>query len=231
MVSRRTRSYKDKRPAGIFGQFMLPIAVIMAIALLYFSIKLFFLNSSEPKRQEPPSGRPTVSADAPGNAPAVSAEQPAQPVQPAPPATSTPSTTPAPPRPTRVVAGPVDGQPPAAAPKPQQPAARPTETKPGGAQQTTPPATVKPAEQPAAAKPPAVKRYDVQIGAFSARENAVQLVHKARAQGYEVYVNESEKEGPPYRVRVKGTADRQKTEALSAKLKAQGYPIYVVTIN
>lgn len=225
MVSRRTRSYKDKRPAGIFGQFMLPIAVIMAIALLYFSIKLFFLNTSEPKRQETASGRPTVSADAPANAPAVSAEPPAPPVPPAPPAQ---------PRPTHVVAGPVDGQPAAAVPK--QPDTRPAGTKPNAPQQATPPAkpqpaASKPAEPPAAPKPPAVKRYDVQIGAFSARENAVQLVHKARAQGYEVYVNESEREGPPYRVRVKGTADRQQTEALSAKLKAQGYPIYVVTIN
>lgn len=222
MVSRRTRSYKDKRPAGIFGQFMLPIAVIMAIALLYFSIKLFFLNSSEPKEQGTSSGRPAVSAEAPGNTPAVSAEPPAQP---------TPSAPPAQPRPTHVVAGPVDGQPSTTGPKPQQPVVRPTETKPVVAQRTTPPAAAKPAEQPPAAKPPAVKRYDVQIGAFSARENAVQLVHKARAQGYEVYVNESEKDGPPYRVRVKGTADRQKTEVLSAKLKAQGYPIYVVTIN
>lgn len=221
MVSRRTRSYKDKGPAGIFGQFMLPIAVIMAIALLYFSIKLFFVNSGESRRQETAGSRPVVSAEAPGNAPAVVAEQPAP---------QAPATPPAQPRPAQVVAGPVDGQSAQTGPKPQQPGARPSETKPAAAQQATPPAKT----QPAATKPaqtPAIKRYDVQIGAFSARDNAVQLLHKARAQGYEVYVNESEREGPPYRVRVKGTADKQQTEALSAKLKQQGYPIYVVTIN
>lgn len=230
MVSRRTRSYKDKRPAGIFGQFMLPIAVIMAIILLYFSVKLFFLNSSEPKRQETSSGRPAVSSEAQGNASAVPAEQPVPDVPPAAPAAPVPSAPPAQPRPAPIVAGPVDGQPSTTAQKPQPPAARPAETKPAAPPKATPPAAPKPA-QPTAAKPPAVRRYDIQIGAFSARDNAVQLVHKARAQGYEVYVNEAEKDGPPYRVRVKGTADRQQTEALSAKLKAQGYPIYVVTIN
>lgn len=216
MVSRRTRSYKDKRPAGIFGQFMLPIAVIMAIALLYFSIKLFFLNTGGSGKKVAADTKPVVTVEAPVNEPAVSAE---------------PSAPPARPRPAQVVAGPVDGQAAQAGLKPQQPAVRPVEAKPA----TAPPATPAAKPQPAAPKPPeqpaAAKRYDVQIGAFSARENAVQLVQKVRAQGYDVYVNESERDGPPYRVRVRGSADRQQTEALSAKLKAQGYPIYVITIN
>lgn len=225
MVSRRTRSYKDKRPAGIFGQFMLPLAVIMAIALLYFSIKLFFLNSGDQRRNTTAVAPAVVSADAP---------QPVQAVPAEPPAPQTPPATAA--KPPKIVAGPVGDQtakptPPAATPAtPPATAAKP----PAKPTQTTPPAaTAKPpASTPSTpVKPAAVKRYDVQIGAFSARDNAVQLVQKVRAQGYEVYVNEPESADPPYRVRVKGPADRSQAESLSVKLQEQGYPVYIVAIN
>ena len=45
MVTRRTRNYKEKKPMTTFGQFILPLTVIMALALLFFSVKLFFFNT------------------------------------------------------------------------------------------------------------------------------------------------------------------------------------------
>lgn len=213
MVSRRTRSYKDKSSTGVFGQFMLPLAVIMAIVLLYFSIKLFFLNSGGAKRKDIVASPAVVSVDVPPTAQAVPVEPPKPQT---PPATQTP----------KIIAGPTGDQ----AAKPTPPATTATPPVKPVATQTTPPSTtVKP---PAAtATPAAVRRYDVQIGAFSARDNAVQLVRAARAQGYDVYVNEPESAAPPYRVRVKGPADRSQAESLSVKLKEQGYPVYIVAIN
>ncbi len=35
MVTRRTRNYKEKKPMATFGQFILPLTVIMAVALLF----------------------------------------------------------------------------------------------------------------------------------------------------------------------------------------------------
>lgn len=232
MVSRRTRSYKEKRPVGIFGQFMLPLAVVMAIALLYFSIKLFFLNSGTAGVDNIAGGGQTTTH----SVQAVSAE---------PPQVQTPPVVPV--QVPRVVAGPVDDKtassqpgtrPPAVATPPTTAVKPPATTKPP-ATATTPPAVAKPpataTKPPTATTPPATaavaKRYDVQIGAFSSRDNAVQLVRNTRAQGYEVYVNEPESAAPPYRVRVKGPADRQKAETLSAKLKEQGYPVYIIAIN
>lgn len=220
MVSRRTRSYKDKRPAGVFGQFMLPFAVVMAIALLYFSIKLFFLSGGSNKREDSAGGQAVVPVQ---TRPAV---QPAPAEQPQ-------SQTPAQVQP-QTVAGPVGTW------ATHTPHAATTTTKPTAAQSTpssvssTEPKTaqtIPPAASTAKPLPLSIRRYDVQIGAFSSRDNAVQLVQKVRAQGYEVYVNEPEQEGPPYRVRVKGTVERQRAESLSAKLKELGYPIYIIAIN
>lgn len=237
MVSRRTRSYKEKRPAGIFGQFMLPLAVVMAIALLYFSIKLFFFNSAEEvnvvdipgSRHTTTDNVQTVSVDPPQVRTPAAAQTGIPTVVAGPVSDQTASgqpnvkppvvTTP----PATIVTPPVVTTPPATTVKPPVVTTPPATTvKPPVV--TTPPATT--------TKPPAaVKRYDVQIGAFSSRDNAVQLVHKVRAQGYEVYVNEPESAAPPYRVRVKGPADRQKADALSEKLKEQDYPVYVIAIN
>ena len=49
-MKRNTRNYKEKKPLITFGQFVLPLTVIMAIALLFFSVKLFFLDPGEVSR-------------------------------------------------------------------------------------------------------------------------------------------------------------------------------------
>lgn len=47
MVTRRTRTYKERKPITAFGRMILPLAAIMALALLYLSVKLFFFAPSE----------------------------------------------------------------------------------------------------------------------------------------------------------------------------------------
>ena len=50
MVTRRTRNFKEKSTASnILGRLIMPVAVVMALALFYFSIKLFFFS---PPREE-----------------------------------------------------------------------------------------------------------------------------------------------------------------------------------
>lgn len=227
MVSRGTRNYKEKKPIAFFGQFMLPIAIILAIALLYFSIKLFFLTPNRAKTSDVTSS-PTVSAEV-SAVPVDVAKDNTQP------GTGQP----------KIIAGPVTQQPgqmtsgPTGQPTAQSPV--PSASKPTGTPKTQQPGqtAAKPAEtpkdQPTASGPPAspaVRRYDIQIGAFTSRENALQLTQKVRGQGYDVYINEAVQDGLPYfRVRVKGTAESREIQALSAKLQGQGYPVYVVPIN
>lgn len=44
VISRKTRArdYKERKPITAFGQVILPLTMIMALALLYLSVKLFF---------------------------------------------------------------------------------------------------------------------------------------------------------------------------------------------
>ena len=47
MLNRNARATKANRPMTAFGRFILPLAAVMAIALFFFSAKLFFLTSNE----------------------------------------------------------------------------------------------------------------------------------------------------------------------------------------
>lgn len=42
MVIRKSRIMKEKKPLSSFGQLILPLTLIMTVALLFFSVKLFF---------------------------------------------------------------------------------------------------------------------------------------------------------------------------------------------
>lgn len=46
MVTRKSRIVKEKKLFSSFGQLMLPLALIMAVALLFFSVRLFFSGPS-----------------------------------------------------------------------------------------------------------------------------------------------------------------------------------------
>jgi len=75
-------------------------------------------------------------------------------------------------------------------------------------------------------------RWDVQIGGFSSKDNAAQLMDKAKTNGHDVYISESTLDGNVfYRVRVKGGASREEADKLSAELQKQGYPVYIVEIK
>lgn len=212
MVSRRTRNYKDRNFIASFGQFILPLAVIMAIALLYFSMKLFFLPPSS-SRARSGDDSPAVSIDVtqrPADLPVTIATPPTTaPTQAQPSVTTT--------APVGGTAQPIQARPIADATRPQTQAQTPQK-----------PAVSAPAAQPSGSG----QRFDVQIGAFTSRENAAQLTQKTRGQGYDVYINEGVQNGTTYfRVRVKGAAQRSASQELSAKLQAQGYPVFIVPIN
>lgn len=232
MVSRRSRSYKDKGYMAAFGQFMLPLAVVMAIALLYFSMKLFFLPTSGTDRRSNVNSA-VVSADVTPPAASIPSE-PATPDTQAlvTPATSVQTPVAASGNKPAIIAGPVASS--------GQSQAKPP-TRPTTAAATTPANTVpsKPAAtagtsqptKPASATVLSSQRYDVQIGAFTTMENAQQLLQKARGQGHDVYINEAVHNGAPhFRVRVKGPAQKAEAQTLSAKLQEQGYPVYIVPI-
>lgn len=223
MVSRRSRSYKEKKHFASFGQFMLPLAVLMALALLFFSVRLFFFGSSDTKRTVTP---PQTVAQAPQTTsanpqtPAVTTPPAAQPEAPV----QQPSTT----KPT-YVAGPVTSEP--AAPQNAQPE-KPASAQPGTAkpvQGTSASTTAKPHAAAVPSQSTSGQRFDVQIGSFASRENAQSLAQKAKGQGYDVYLSETVSNGKPFfRVRVKGAATRDAAQTLSQKLEGQGYPTLIV---
>lgn len=214
MVTRRTRNYKEKKPMATFGQFILPLTVIMAVALLFFSVKLFFFSpngsddivfsNQEPVVQESVQSKPEVKVtnqDPAGPAAVKKVEiKQAQPVD--------------------VIKEELQKKAPAetvsAKAKPSAAAKETTQQS-----QKVQPATVK------------VPRWDVQIGAFSSKENALQLIEKVKEKGYTAYLTEGIDEGTPfYKVRVKNPkAGKDEAEALSKKLEKDGYPFFLVEIN
>ena len=219
MVTRRTRNFKEKSTASnILGRLIMPVAVLMALALFYFSIKLFFFS---PPREEHPLPS-TV------NPPAVS-----EPYEPGddygdelPPVgdmddteTITPDTPPAEqkPEPSETVK-PVEKPKPAVTKPVQKPAEKP-KPKPAVTRQP----------KPAQSSGP---RWDVQIGGFRARSGAELTVKQAREKGYSAYVVDDKLDGQPfYKVRVRGHADKNEARALSQKLAAAGFPVYVVSVK
>ena len=214
MVTRRTRNYKEKKPMTTFGQFILPLTVIMAVALLFFSVKLFFFNSNETEdiiftQEETVKPAPTNP---------VPDEKPAE----------IPSGTQAVKKVEIKPAQPVDGKTEGIR-KESTAAAAKAPAKPSAAVKET---AVK-AETPKQTTAKAVPRWDIQIGAFSSKENALQLVEKAKTQGHATYLVEEKKDGAPfYKVRVKNPKmDRDEAVALSKILEKEGYPYFLVEIK
>ena len=101
-------------------------------------------------------------------------------------------------------------------------------------------APAKAASMPAAggtAKKEAVKatttdgpRWDVQIGAFTSKENASALAEKTKSQGLGSYIVTEQKSGAPlYKVRVKNpNKTRGEAAALAKRLEADGHPVFLV---
>lgn len=216
MVTRRTRNYKEKKPMATFGQFILPLTVIMAVALLFFSVKLFFFNSNE-------------TDDIVFNEQETANQESVQPAQ----------------EENVTVQDPVD---PAGQKKVSIKPAQPVDVKKEGQQKkvSTETTQVKVTAKPAApAKETTVQnekvqavtvkqpRWDIQIGAFASKENALQLMQDVKAKGYTAYLTEDKKDGAPfYKVRVKNLEiGREEGLVLSKKLEKDGYPFFLVEIK
>ena len=217
MVTRRTRNFKEKSTASnILGRLIMPVAVVMALALFYFSIKLFFFSPPREEQHPLPStvNPPAVTEPYEGGDDYGDELPPMDDTS-----TITPETPPAEQKPE-----PAETVKPAEKPKPavtkpvQKPAEKP-KPKPAVTQQP----------KPAQSSGP---RWDVQIGGFRARSGAELTVKQAREKGYSAYVVDEKLDGQPfYKVRVRGHADKNEARALSQKLAAAGFPVYVVSVK
>ena len=213
MVTRRTRNFKDKSTASnILGRLIMPLAVVMALALFYFSIKLFFFSPPrEDERPLPSTVNPPVASEPYEPDDGYGDELP--PLDMEEPSTITPETPPVEEKPE-----PVQSAKPAEKPKP---AVTKPEPKPK-------PAVTQPSK-PAQSSGP---RWDVQIGGFRARSGAELTVKQAREKGYSAYVVDEKLDGQPfYKVRVRGHKEKKDAQALSQKLAAAGFPVYVVSVK
>ncbi len=220
MVTRRTRNFKEKSTASnILGRLIMPVAVVMALALFYFSIKLFFFSPPREEQHPLPStvNPPEVTEPYEGGDDYGDELPPIDDMDDT--STITPETPPAEQKPE-----PAETVKPAEKPKPavtkpvQKPAEKP-KPKPAVTQQPKPSQSSGP-------------RWDVQIGGFRARSGAELTVKQAREKGYSAYVVDEKLDGQPfYKVRVRGHADKNEARALSQKLAAAGFPVYVVSVK
>lgn len=218
MVTRRTRNFKDKSTASnILGRLIMPVAVIMALALFYFSIKLFFFSPPREEQHPLPSTVNPPSVTEPYDTDADYGDELPPVDDMSDTATITPETPPVEQKPE-----PSETVKPAEKPKP-------TETKPVQKPASKPKPAVTQQPKPAQSSGP---RWDVQIGGFRARSGAELTVKQAREKGYSAYVVDEKLDGQPfYKVRVRGHADKNEARALSQKLAAAGFPVYVVSVK
>lgn len=220
MVTRRTRNFKEKSTASnILGRLIMPVAVVMALALFYFSIKLFFFSPPREEQHPLPStvNPPAVTEPYEGGDDYGDELPPIDDMDDT--STITPETPPAEQKPE-----PAETVKPAEKPKPAvtKPVQKPAE-------KPKPKSSVTQQPKPSQSSGP---RWDVQIGGFRARSGAELTVKQAREKGYSAYVVDEKLDGQPfYKVRVRGHADKNEARALSQKLAAAGFPVYVVSVK
>lgn len=222
MVTRKTRNYKEQKPISAFGRIVLPVSAVLALALLYFSVKLFFFApSSEIRAGKPYSETEGQHTTLPRQDETQRAAEPDLPSWDDMQDTET------------VV--PVQNEPDTKEPakKGQDPESKPASVpkpktkEPDKKTQPIGPA-IKKADKPAEVKP----RWDVQIGGFYARQGADVTIKQAKDAGFSPYVVEAKLDGKPfYKVRVRGYAGKQETQNLSSKLEKIGFPVYLVEIK
>ena len=73
---------------------------------------------------------------------------------------------------------------------------------------------------------PDKKIYTVQVGAFSAEQNAQNLAKEISDKGYQAYVIKGES---LYKVQVGEYNNYQEAQSVSQKLKEIGYPIFITS--
>lgn len=245
MPTRRTRTYKERRTVSICAQLALPLSALMAVALFYFSIRLFFSAPSpeqiDIKLPFDAGNKLTAASEAPERAYAheLFMEDEAVFV----PATKN-SAVKEEPRERAAAKVPSaqikktnsstgikikEATEPKTIKKPVP--VKLTETK--SSEKKEPQTTeTKAGAKPLPSKAEALSRWDIQVGGFSNKEGAELTAAEAKKLGCRVYFTESSRDGKPfYKVRVKGFTDKNETEQLSAKLTKAGLPVYLIEIK
>ncbi|KEJ91879.1 SPOR domain-containing protein [Synergistes jonesii] len=243
--SRRTRSrdYKEKKGLTLFGRLILPLTLIMALALLYLSVKLFFfapekdgpsilpqrfqqveVSSSDADEKAEIAALPENNAKAAQN----------QKTDDAPRKTSVKKTTgeekKTKAQQTNTQAAKAQTKAQSSKLQPKNEAAQAKQQPKGGAALKKENIS-KPVPQQSA-KEPGGERWDVQIGGFAAKEGAEITVKQAKESGYAPYVVESVLNGKPfYKVRVAGSRDKAASQELAGRLEKAGFPVYLVQIK
>lgn len=219
--SRKTRSrdYKEKKKLTFFGRLILPLSLILALALLYLSIKLFLAPEKAGLHTLPHIAAPVSSADAV----LPSGDQTEEPEHDSSGMTKQP-----------------DGN------EKSSGASETRRQTNDGSQKKSSVQTkqqTKPVS-PAVKKDPvrigsvpagdinAKQRWDVQIGAFTAKSGAELTVKQARDAGCTAYITEAVADGKPqYKVRVVGSSDKAASSELAKRLEKAGFPVYLVSVN
>ena len=217
-----------------FGHFVLPLAAIVALGLLFVGIKLFFLTPGDldgidvvppppvavlQDKEVPPTDT-AAGGETGGHGTTLVAE--GDPVSTA--DTQTPNTTPGETSET-VLAGPISGSSPSNGASAQT--TRPADeasVMPRPSDPTTPPSANRPRVN-------ANVRWGVQIGAFQKEEGAKTLADEVRKAGYTASISTAKNSSGTtfHRVRVAAGNDRDDAAKLAAELEKKGYPVLVVS--
>jgi cell division septation protein DedD len=240
-TSRRTRTYKEKGSGFTFGHFALPVAAVIALALLFVGIKLFFLMPAGRIGIEVVPAPIDLSAQSERNlqiaAPLAAESEPAEgeTASSAAPAVNTSPAETAGAGETIVLAGPIAPNGTSARVRPSAPAAPGNNSAAPRAANTA--RNTQPAVRTAAATPRnsagavlgANGKWAVQIGAFVKQEGASTLLSEVEKQGYVASISKVDSSGKTFhRVRVNAGGSREDAAKLAAELERKGYPVAVV---
>ena len=230
MVTRKSHSRKEKKAMATFGQFILPLAVVMAAALMFFSVKLFFLDPHDVKITDNTSVSVNNLHTEPGLHQTDSDLEKIIKEQEAPEKNGVKKPVEGNTKKTNAV---VSQKKAAAKNEPKKSELKKSEPKNNVVKTPVKPAVL-PQKQPQTSKLPVTEsksaaRWDVQIGGFSAKEGALETLRKARGEGYSVYISESTMNDKPfYKVRVRGFSEKKDAAKLASEIEAKGYPVYLV---
>lgn len=226
--TRKTRNYKERSSMLAFGHFILPIAAIVALGLLFMGIKLFFLTPADRGGTNAPADVTITRSDPPVT--------PTDTTVPGDPDGSLQSLTPVPDdapgqvgqnaRPgiegneSALLAGPIDSS--SSGGRTQTERTTPPQS------QSRPPATQ---QKPSGTKVSSSAKWGVQIGAFKSLQGAEALAEQVGKEGYTAGVStfKSSSGTTFYRVRVAAGNAKEDASKLAAELEKKGHPVLVVS--
>ena len=208
-MKRRDKRYREQRLMFAFGQIMLPLVGIVAVAILILGIKMFFLP---PKSGD--TSRPVVKQEDP-----ISASVPKQNNVPSSPTAKEASKG-------KVVMACQSARFHCGA-----------ECKFPQAESPSTPSNVATSKTTSTAAPPTTSvaketKWCVQVGSFTERARAESVMRSLKEKGYSGLIAQAEVSGKTYfRVRVPAGNSREEANALENKLKGDGFPTLVTLMN